>query len=194
MGEMTDPCGAFHSGEEADSEGEEGPFYLWTRLQIEALLGRDAELFCRAFGVTTGGNFEGSNILWQAEELNGLSAEGGITPVDLKERLEQGRRTLLATRQQRIRPHRDDKIFTAWNGLAIAALARAGAVLDQPSLIAAARRAAKFIFDHMRRADGRLLLRWRQNEAAIRSGRHRADPAENRQIPLSYYFSNTCNK
>ncbi len=167
LGEMIDPCGAFHSGEDADSEGEEGTYYIWTRLQIETLLGRDAELFCRAFGVTTDGNFDGSNVLWQPEESETLAVAFGMAAADLEARLDQCRRILLAARQQRIRPHRDDKILTAWNGLTIAALARAGAVFDRPPLTAAARRAAKFIFAHMRRADGRLLRRWRQNEAAM---------------------------
>jgi uncharacterized protein YyaL (SSP411 family) len=96
-----------------------------------------------------------------------LAQKAGVDTAALAALLEKSRRKLLAARQRRVRPHRDDKVLTAWNGLAIAALARAGAVFDEPALVEAARRASGFILANLRRPDGRLLRRWRQNDAAV---------------------------
>jgi len=153
--------GGFYCGEDADSEGEEGTFYLWTPAQVHALLDDDrAELFCRHFDISAGGNFEGRsipNLLGQNSDPDPVTAE----------HLEQARKALLAARARRLRPHLDRKLLTGWNGLAIAALAKAGAALGRPDLVAAAGAAADFVRHHLRTASGRLLRRWCDGEAAI---------------------------
>ena len=166
--DLTDPAGGFYCGEDADSEGAEGTFYLWSEEEIHRLLGKElATVFCRSYGVTAEGNFEETNILHLPEDVNSLAARVGVDPKELADLLATARAKLFAARQSRPRPHRDDKVLTAWNGLAIAALARAGALFEQPSFLIAARRAADFIGRELRRPDGRLLRRWRRGQAAI---------------------------
>ncbi|HVM62187.1 MAG TPA: thioredoxin domain-containing protein [Verrucomicrobiae bacterium] len=117
--DMTSPEGGFYSAEDADSEGVEGKFYVWTRQEIEKALGKQADAFCRAYGVTADGNWEGgSNVLHVA------------SPDAAKFTNERAK--LFAIREKRVRPHRDEKILTAWNGLMISALARAAQALDDP--------------------------------------------------------------
>ncbi|WP_432821036.1 thioredoxin domain-containing protein [Trichloromonas sp.] len=167
-GDLLDPGGAFHSGEDADSEGAEGTFYVWTPAQVHQVLGPEAgTVYCRTFSIDETGNFEGKSIPVRHEGLEELAQKAGVEPDALAGLLEESREKLLAARHQRLRPHRDDKVLTAWNGLAIAALAKAGAVFGRPELIEAARRAAGFILGRLRRPDGRLLRRWRQNDAAV---------------------------
>ena len=146
--EMTGPEGAFHSALDADSEGVEGRFYVWTTDELRAELGPDAGAAIAWFGATDAGNFPefpGSNVL----ESRGPEPE----PAQ-RERI---RATLLAARELRVRPGLDDKRLTAWNALMIAALAECGAVLEREDYLAAARRAAAYVRDEMRDADGRLL-------------------------------------
>lgn len=162
------PEGGFYCGEDADSEGAEGTFYLWTPAQVIEVLGRElGTIFCRSYGITEAGNFEGKSIPHLEEDVAALAGRVGVDPGELSSLLAEGRQKLLAARARRVRPHRDDKVVTGWNGLAVAALARAGATLMAPELLEAARRAADFVLVHLRRADGRLLRRWRQGEAAI---------------------------
>ena len=160
--------GGFFCGEDADSEGAEGTFYLWRPEQVAAALDPDAaRLFCRCFDITAAGNFEGRSIPHLAQDLNALAAELNLDGADLAERLRAAREGLLALRSRRPRPHRDEKILTAWNGLAIVALARAGAALGREELVAAAADAAAFVGDKLRSRQGRLLRRWCDGEAAI---------------------------
>jgi len=155
--DMTSPDGGFYSAEDADSEGEEGLFYLWTPQEVKGILGEnDGADFCRVFDVSDSGNFEGRNI---ANLLNFLPGE------DERERLESWRQRLFAEREKRVHPHKDDKILTSWNGMMIAALAFGSRVLEEPGYLQAAERAAGFILNHMRRDDGRLLARYREGEA-----------------------------
>jgi len=162
------PEGGFYCGEDADSEGKEGTFYLWTPEEVSRVLGKDlATVFCRSYSITDAGNFEGKSIPWLAEDITPLARRVGVDPEHLAALLAEGRRELFAAREKRVRPHRDDKILAGWNGLTIAAAARAGAVLNKPELIAAARKSADFILANLRRGDGRLLRRWRQGEAAV---------------------------
>jgi uncharacterized protein YyaL (SSP411 family) len=162
------PEGGFYCGEDADSEGAEGTFYLWTPAQVTEILGKElGTVFCRSYGISEAGNFEGKSIPHLGEDIATLAQRVGVDPEHLATLLAEGRRQLFAARQKRERPHRDDKILAGWNGLAIASLARAGAVLNEAELIEAARRAADFVLANLRRADGRLLRRWRQGEAAI---------------------------
>jgi uncharacterized protein YyaL (SSP411 family) len=162
------PEGGFASGEDADSEGAEGTYYLWTPQQVEEVLGHQhATIFCTCYEIVPGGNFEGSNIPRLEMDLNGWAQWFGTTVEELGPVLEDGRRKLLAARQKRIRPHRDDKVLVAWNGLTIAAMARTAAVLGHPEYLEAATRAADFILANMRQEDGRLLRRWRRGQSGI---------------------------
>jgi uncharacterized protein YyaL (SSP411 family) len=147
--EMASPEGGFHSATDADSEGEEGRFFVWDEAEIRELLGADAEPFLRYYGVTAEGNFEGRNIPWVR------------TPhEETWEALAPARERLYAARERRVHPARDDKIVAAWNGLAISALATGGRVLAEPRYVAAAERAASFVLARMR-PGGRLARTWK---------------------------------
>jgi uncharacterized protein YyaL (SSP411 family) len=172
--DMTDPRGGFYSSEDADSEGREGKFYVWTPAEIAAVLGPEAaEAFCREYDVTDAGNFERANILNRAGKRGtvpicrngpeGASHKWGLSPFFPE--LADARTKLLAARSTRVRPGRDDKVLTSWNGLMIEALARGGAALDEPRYIVAAATAAAFLLDELRDKKGRLLHCWRQGRA-----------------------------
>lgn len=174
--EMTDPAGGFYSAEDADSEGEEGKFYLWTKDEILAVLGEeDGERFSRIFNVMDHGNYREQpggrrtekNILRLRRPLASWAHEFETSEEDLAWFVEEGRQKLLAARKQRVRPGRDDKILTDWNGLMIAALAKAARAFDEPDYLAAAERAAAFVLANLRREDGRLLHRYRNGEAGL---------------------------
>ena len=164
--DMTDPHGGLYSGEDADSEGQEGKFYLWTPGEIEAALGPEAaRLVCRVYDVTEVGNFEGRNILNLLRPLEVEAKLLGREPALLTAKLDTARQELLVARAKRVRPGRDEKVLVGWNSLAIDALARAGAALDEPRYTAAANRAADFLWNHLRHSDGRLLHYWRMGLA-----------------------------
>jgi uncharacterized protein YyaL (SSP411 family) len=143
---------AFASSEDADSEGEEGRFYIWSAAEIDRLLGADSALFKQAYDVTPDGNWEGKTILRR------IAPEG---TADEEARLARCREILLQARAQRIRPGRDDKVLADWNGLAIAALVRAASVFGQPEWLAKAGDAFRFIANNMRLEDGRVQHAWR---------------------------------
>jgi len=151
--ELTAPEGGFYCALDADSEGREGTCYVWQKDEIEQLLGDDADLFCKYYGVTGAGNFEesGKNI---------LHLQLPVTDRQTAALLAQARTTLLYARNRREQPLMDVKTLTAWNGLMIAALARAAALTGNQRWLTAARRAAAFINTHLTRADGRLLRSW----------------------------------
>ena len=149
--------GAFCSALDADSEGVEGKFYLWGKNEIVDCLGSDAEPFCRFHAVTAEGNFEGQTILTAPTALEEYCLGHNLEPEDTKELLARCRFKLLERREERVRPLRDDKIITSWNGLMISALASAGVVFNKPEQIDSASRAASFLLHSLRRADGRLL-------------------------------------
>ncbi len=166
--DLSDAEGGFYCGEDADSEGAEGTFYVWTPEQVRKVLGEDlGNVFCRSYGITEQGNFEGKSIPHLEEDIATLARRVKVDPGELERLLASARQPLFEARSGRIHPHRDDKVLTGWNGLAIAALARAGAVLEKPDLVDAATRAGDFILTRLRRGDGRLLRRWRLGEAAI---------------------------
>jgi len=168
LGEMTAPDGGFFSGQDADTQGEEGTCYLWTPSEIAAAIGHDeARLFCRLFGVTEQGNFENRNILHLPLSPETFAIREGIMPELLLADLERWRQTLLSLRQRRVRPFRDEKVLTAWNGLMIAALARGYALTGEKSYLAAAQRAAAFVAMELTTPDGRLLRSCHQGKAAI---------------------------
>lgn len=155
--DMTSPEGAFYSAEDADSEGEEGKFYVWTAEEILSVLGKEeGQCFCEEYDISPRGNFEGKNIPNLIKKL--ISEEE-------REKLEKLREKVFAYREKRVHPHKDDKILTSWNGLMIAALAYGARVLNKPEYLQAAGRAADFILSELRRDDGRLLARYREGEA-----------------------------
>jgi len=174
--DMTAPEGGFYSAEDADSEGVEGKFYLWSERELrEVLAESDADLVVKAFNVEATGNFHeestgqrtGSNILHLTRPLSELAVELGIEEPALRDRLEAARQKLFAHRQGRVHPHKDDKILTDWNGLMIAALARAAQVFDDPRYVEAANRSADFVLSRMRTTQGRLIHRYRDAQAAL---------------------------
>lgn len=159
--DMTSEKGGFYSAEDADSEGEEGRFYLWTAAELKELLEKDEfNLLIRIFELHESGNFEkGRNILRYRSSLEDAAAVLKETEQELRDRLEKIRGKLFRARGRRIRPLRDEKILTDWNGLMIAGFARAAQALDQPKYAALAVKAADFFLEKMRTQDGRLLHR-----------------------------------
>ncbi len=163
--DLISPEGGFYSAEDADSEGEEGKFYVFTLEEIRSLLSpEDASYAADVFGLREEGNFTdeatgqrtGANIIHLTRPL----------PPDEDERVERIRQTLMEYRGKRVRPHKDDKVLADWNGLMIAAMAKGGAALGQPEYIRAAEKAAAFVLSQLRR-DGELLHRWREGQAGL---------------------------
>ena len=168
--DMTAPEGGLFSAEDADSEGVEGKFYLWSKAEIADVLGADAAEFCKTYNVLTAGNYH--------DEMTGKTTGGNIlhrsTPEVAKaeksvadEAVAASRKLLFEERKKRVRPHLDDKIITAWNGMAISAFANAGRMLGDRGYITGAQRIADFILTMMRNQDGRLFRRYRQGEVAV---------------------------
>lgn len=155
--EMTAAEGGFFSTQDADSEGVEGKFFVWSRKEIEAVLGKEpAELFAYVYDVSAEGNWEGHNILNRAKTL---AQDAGILKLpepELRRKLSEARQKLLAVRSQRVWPGRDEKILTSWNGLMIGAFARAAAVLEMLAYADAAVKAATFLLSRMRSPQGLL--------------------------------------
>jgi uncharacterized protein YyaL (SSP411 family) len=167
--EMTAPEGGFYSTTDADSEGEEGKFFVFDRAEIEEAVGTDlGDLLCRHFGVTDEGNFEhtGKTVLHVAQTAAQLAAAEGLAEAVVAERLAEGKRLLLAYRAKRVPPFRDEKILTAWNGLMISALARAGRCLREERFTAAAKTAAEFILTRLVDQHGNLLRRFKGARSA----------------------------
>jgi uncharacterized protein YyaL (SSP411 family) len=186
--DLTHPEGAFHSAEDADSvppeeagsehpHKKEGAFYIWAESELRQVLGDDAEPFCQRFGVRPEGNapfdpqeeFTGKNLLYTAKGLDDIGKDTGQTVAEVEAALARCRGRLLDVRARRPRPHLDDKVLTAWNGLMIAACARAGRVaVDGTSFVADAERAAAFVERHLWNAGTRTLLRrYRDGNAAV---------------------------
>ena len=152
--DMTDPAGGFYSAEDADSEGHEGKFYVWTPEEIRAVLGPDADRALAYWGVDRGPNFEGKSNLFVAGEPDPES----VAPL---------RKRLLEARAKRVRPGRDDKVLAAWNGLACRVLAEAGRALGRADYVATAVRNSEFLLGAMRR-DGRLQRTWKAGQARLK--------------------------
>lgn len=156
--EMTAPEGGFYSAQDADSQGEEGKYYVFSRAEILDRLGeKEGSAFCDAYDISPRGNFEGYSI---PNLLYNFSFE------DMSERFESQRKTLLTYRAERMSLHKDDKVLTAWNGMMIAAFANAGSVFGQRRYLDAAVNAEKFITEKLVKRDGRLKVRYREQEAA----------------------------
>jgi len=174
--DMRSPDGGFYSAEDADSEGVEGKFYLWTEQELREILPADeAAVIWRAFHAEKNGNFReeasgkslGANILYTGKSLADIASEMTLPIEDLKKKIDSARSSLFEVRERRIHPHKDDKILTDWNGLMIAALARGAQVLGEKAYANAAEEAVEFILKKMRKPDGRLLHRYREGEASI---------------------------
>jgi uncharacterized protein YyaL (SSP411 family) len=162
--------GGFYSAQDADSEGEEGRYYMWTIQEVlDSLQPADADLAVHIFGLNEKGNFpnsKGKNILHLAEPLDELAAYKGLTLDELIVRLGKIQHTLFEVRKKRVAPAIDDKVLTDWNGLMVAALAKAGVILDQPDYVSAAMKTADFILNKMLK-DGKLYHRYAKDELAI---------------------------
>jgi len=153
--EMTHAEGGFYSTQDADSEGHEGKFFVWTMDEIRTALGEaDTRIFSTYYNITEAGNFEGKNIPNVTRPLE----------PELRASIEESRRKLFDLREQRVKPDRDEKVLTAWNGLMMASFAEAGVVLNRPDYTDAARRNAEFVLSNLRR-DGVLLRTWKDGVA-----------------------------
>jgi uncharacterized protein YyaL (SSP411 family) len=148
--EMTDPAGGFYSTQDADSEGEEGKFFVWTPDEIRAVLGSGADAFIAAYGVTSHGNFEGKNILEFVGDM------------DQRPALAEARRKLFEAREKRLHPGRDEKVLTSWNGLMLATFAEAARALDRDDYCQVAEHDAEFLLRELRQENGRLLRTWKR--------------------------------
>jgi uncharacterized protein YyaL (SSP411 family) len=165
--EMVHPEGGFYSTQDADSEGVEGKFFVWTKSEVTAILGQEeGDLFCRYYDVSGEGNWEGKSILRVADSAERLSQLLKSPAGEIIETLERGKAKLFAEREKRIKPHRDEKVLASWNGLMIQAFADAYAVLGEKTYREAAERAADFIFKNLYR-NGRLLRTWKDGEGKL---------------------------
>ena len=165
--EMTDPAGGFYSTQDADSEGVEGKFFVWSIDEIVGLLGpEEGPIVAGYFGATEGGNFEGRNILHLPEATGTYAEKIGLSIEELIDKVQRGKTVLLAERETRIHPARDDKVLTAWNGLMIRSFAEAASVLERDDYRQAALNSATFILDNLRR-DGRLLRTYKDGQAKL---------------------------
>ncbi len=164
--DMTSPEGGFYATEDADSEGVEGKFYVWSEAEIDEILGsEESRLFKHCYDVTTHGNWEETNILNLPKPLKECAEELSLTLEDLQSRLECSKAYLFEAREKRIHPGKDTKILASWNGLMIAAMAQASVVLQQPKYATAAASAARFILQKMVTQDGRLLHSYKDGQA-----------------------------
>jgi len=166
--EMTSPDGAFYSAQDADSEGEEGKFFVWTADEIVAALGdEEGELFNQYFGVSREGNFEGKNVLSVPRDSDVVAHLAGVSMDRLEDVISRGRQQLLTLREERVFPHRDEKTITSWNGLMLASFAEAARVLGQDRYRQIAQRNAEFILRELRR-DGQLYRIYSAGQYKIR--------------------------
>ena len=182
--DLLSPKGGFYSAEDADSLPDhasarkmEGAFYVWKMAEVESLLGEDTALFCQFYDIAPQGNapegsdphgeLNGENILYQKLGLTRIAALTGHSKESVLTRLKSGREKLLAARNLRPRPHRDEKILTSWNALMISAFARCGAAFENPSYLKAATTAAQFILANVTTADGYLARSYRESGGAI---------------------------
>ena len=165
--EMTDPQGGFYSAQDADSEGVEGKYFVWSAEEIKEALGHErGALVCGYYGVTEHGNFEGRSILHLGQEDEAFAEAHDISPGDLRRVVAEAKLKLLGIRQDRVSPGRDEKILTSWNGLMLRSFAEAAAVLDSDAYLQAARRNARFLLDSLR-TNGRLLRTYKDGLAKL---------------------------
>ncbi|MDT4898666.1 MAG: uncharacterized protein QOH25_3743 [Acidobacteriota bacterium] len=165
--EMTDERGGFYSTQDADSEGHEGKFFVWTLDEVKEILGEeDGALFAAYYDVTEGGNFEGKNILNVPRSMEEVAKATGVPTNRLQEAQERGRRELFVARERRIKPDRDEKILTAWNGLMLASFAEASAILERDDYREVAEKNAHFVLEYLKR-DGLLLRTHKDSQSKL---------------------------
>ena len=166
--DMTGPEGGFYTAEDADSEGKEGLFYVWTPAEIKEHLGKDlGDLLCRFYDVGPHGNFEdGRSILYTRMTSDQFAAREKMAIGELEKVLEEGRSKLFTARENRIHPLKDDKVLTSWNGLMIAAMAKAYQALGDEQYVHAAERSARFILENLKQKEPRLFRRYRDGQVA----------------------------
>ncbi len=174
--DMTSPEGGFYSAEDADSEGEEGKFYVWSKDDLENILDKEEfDLAMKVFNVKDSGNYleestgkrTGQNILHITDSLTKISNNLSISEKELVSKIENISRKLFEVRERRIHPHKDDKILVDWNGLMIAALAKGAQVFNEKKYLKAAKKATEFILSSLRLPNGRLLHRYRESVGEI---------------------------
>ncbi len=173
--DMTHTEGGFYSAEDADSEGEEGKFYLWTIEEIKDILKDDAQLFIKLFNIEDDGNWvdeskgmmTGTNILHLKDIVENLQKADQFKKTDLNDFISRTRKILFNVREKRIHPHKDDKVLTDWNGLMISAFCKAAGAFDNNDYKVSAEKAMSFIFTKLKTKDGRLIHRFRDGEAGL---------------------------
>ena len=166
--EMTHRSGGFYATQDADSEGEEGKYYVWTPAEVKEVLGeKDGDIFCQYFDVTEEGNFEGKSILRLPKDLDVVAHLCKISDKRLKEVIARGRKKLLARRGSRVPPGRDEKVLVGWNGLMLAALSEAARVLGRQDYAATAQKNARFLLENLQEG-GRLLHTWKDGQGKIK--------------------------
>jgi uncharacterized protein len=166
--EMTMPEGGFYSTQDADSEGEEGKFFVWTLPEIETALGaEDAAVFAKYYDVTTRGNWEGHNILHIMGTPEEIAGEADVTVEQLHEVIERGKRTLYELREKRVHPERDDKILVSWNGMMLKSFAAAARILDRDDYRDVALKNAEFILNTLRTPEGRFYRTYKDGKAHL---------------------------
>ena len=166
--DMLDEAGGIHSTEDADSEGVEGKFYVWSHEEVLEILGVEiGERFCSLYNVTQGGNFEGHNILNMKVSYQQFADSLEIDKQSLRDEMRAARAKLLKERNKRIRPGKDDKVLASWNALAISALAHASQLLENETYLYSAQNAANFVLQEMRDDRGRLLHTWRHGKPKV---------------------------
>jgi uncharacterized protein YyaL (SSP411 family) len=156
---MTSPNGGFYSAQDADSEGEEGKFYTWSKQEIISSLDdekKNADIFCEYYGVTEGGNFEGKNILHITKSTGEIARKYGQTPEEIEQVLQHISKRLFTIREKRTKPGRDDKILTSWNGLMISAFSKVYRITNNPTYLSHATKGIEFIENKIGTSDGRL--------------------------------------
>jgi uncharacterized protein len=163
--EMTSPEGGFYSSQDADSEGKEGEFFLWTDDEVKSIIGEgEGKLFCSYYGITHEGNFEGKNILHVPRSAEIVARLNNLVEIELLEIIQRGKQRLFESRETRIKPGRDEKILAAWNGLMLRSFAEASSALERDDYRAIAVRNAEFLLSHLRR-DGQVLRSYKDGQA-----------------------------
>lgn len=167
--EMKHPDGGFYSAQDADSEGEEGKFYIWDKREIESIISDKtaADIFCERYGVTQGGNFEGKNILNVRVPITSLAKKYEKTPELVSQTVKDASTMLLAEREKRVKPGRDEKILTSWNGLMISGFAKGFSISGETKYLQTAKKAVEFIENMLASNDGRLKRTFKDGQSKL---------------------------
>ena len=167
--EMNHPEGGFYSAQDADSEGEEGRFYLWNKREIDSIISDKTvtDIFCEHYGVTQGGNFEGKNILNVRVSITSLAKKYEMTPEQVAQIVKDASAKLFAEREKRVKPGRDEKILTSWNGLMISGFAKGFAISGDVKYLQIAKKAVEFIENKLTSNDGHLRRTFKDGQSKL---------------------------